>query len=260
MRRRSRRRRWRAAWCRRRAAVRVHTSSFTAPLLHAETAWCLRSSTTARDARRVRLQIRRRGRRLPSGLCAAPGAPARRVGAPCVPFRRPRAAEPASLRVFHVAKTATTSLVKELEQCVPARVRTDEGCWSGVNRETWTANLTAPSATGVLLRHPRAHLLHVPALPLLGLGPLAVDVVSAEWDARRWLRRVAGTFPELRERAPRVGRRVAKGLWWTGWGCYHPLDPQTRAMTCENRPGCADNLKPSRRCRCAPGTGARMRR
>ena len=102
------------------------------------------------------------------GASGAPGLLRDAAGAPCVPFRRPRAAaEPASLRVFHIAKTATTSLVKELKQCVPARVRTDEGCWSGVNRETWTANLTAPSATSVLLRLPNAGtLLHQGALPI----------------------------------------------------------------------------------------------
>ena len=177
------------------------------------------------------------------GASGAPGLLRDASGAPCVPFRRPHAAaEPASLRVFHIAKTATTSLVKELEQCLPARVRTDEGCWSGVNRETWTANLTAPSATSVLLRHPRAHLLSMYRhCRYSGWGrwrstsfPRNGTLVAGfgEWLAH---------FQELRERAPRVGRRVAKGLWWTGWGCYHPLDPQTRAMTCENRPGCAEN-------------------
>ena len=244
------------AWRRHTARLRrVHSSSSSSK---SEIAWCFASSSTARMPAVCDFKFAAEDDGCPAGMARAPARQAcfATSGAPCVPIRRPHAAAaPASLRVFHVEKTATTSLVKELEQCLPVRVRTDEGCWSGVNRETWAANLTAPSATSVLLRHPRAHLLSMYRhCRYSGWGrwrsasfPRNGTLVAgfAEWlDA------------ELRERAPRVGRR-RQGPVVDGLGLLPPAQPTDARDDVQER--AAQTIATSRRCRCT-WTGARTRR
>ena len=125
---------------------------------------------------------------------------------------------------------------QRLKQCVPARAcETDVLV---VNRATWTAEpdgaerderAPAPSAgafypcTGTRARRGRWRSTSFPRNGTLVAG------FGSRWRISR-----------VRDRAPRVDLASPRASWWTGWGCYHPLDPQARDDVREP-PGRADN-------------------
>jgi len=159
--------------------------------------------------------------------------------APCIPDKDhdPKSREEV-LRLFHISKTGTTSLFEELKVCLGPNVGviSNEGCWPSVAR--WASH----GPTTLLLRQPRAHILSLyKHCRYSGWG---------RWKSKNFPRGAGGAysktkdsftagfgawllhFRELWTDAAQVGRHIARGRWWTGWGCYHPINPQTRALTC----------------------------